>query len=486
MGLRPRYARDSRPRHPASVWGPRLLIAVLLLWGSAAVIGGLSAVMAVTLLGFAAAIYGLFNPTVGLLGVGLLTVLDSVSRYLVLGAGGLLRWNTFNYWLVVFTLLFLPRWWRLSDTHSRLLKLLLLVMAIDYWMAPQWGPGLQSILNVFTALSLVLYFQRAEPDVETMYWLGVIMSAAAAAGGAVFYAQPALLDGVAKNSFAMFPLAGVVGACLAFPFASAVRGGQLVLAALAAVDVTWVFLSRSRGAMLVALIAMAFLLFAARNIATRVVYLAAAALVAMGIVGRYAALESNAAARFDKLFDENVSLEERTSGRANLARGGWQMFVKHPLGVGTGAFEDNWAQLEQPETSSQWAAGKFVPAHSAWVMVLAENGLPGILLLTGYVTSFALVGLRRRDPYLMLLGLFVTAMLAIAFMTNEFQGKTLWFAAAGATALLHQQMRLRVRPRVPLPPPRRRSGVARRVRRTRPAWNVRRPRPLVTPVTADA
>jgi O-antigen ligase len=432
-------AARRRPAHPGRTWGIRLVTIIILGWSAGLVLGFVPAVMMLTLVGFAAAAAGIFYPTLGLFGVGLLTVLDPVTRHLLLGSGGLLRWNSFNYWLLIVTALFLPRVLRLSDPHSRLLRLLIIVMAVDLLLAPRWEAGLQTLLNVSTVFALVIYFQRSPRDGETMFWLGVVMSLAAAIGGAAFYRQPALLSAMNKNAFAMFPLAGVVGACLAFPFAANVRGGQLLLAGLAAVDVTWVFLSRSRGCLLAAVIAMVFLLLLARNVATRIVYVAAAALIAAGVAGKFGALEANATARFDKMMDSNVSLEERTSGRANLARGGWEMFVRHPLGVGTGAFEDAWASLEQGETSNQWAAGKFVPAHSAWVMVLAENGAPGILLLTMYVCSFAVIGAQRRHAYLVLLGLFVTTLLGVAFMANEVQSKALWFAAAGATAFLHPE-----------------------------------------------
>jgi hypothetical protein len=70
------------------------------------------------------------------------------------------------------------------------------------------------------------------------------------------------------------------------------------------------------------------------------------------------------------------------------------------------------------------------------------------VLFVAYVGSFALVGLRQGDRRLLLLGLFVTVMLAVAFTMNEFQGKALWFAAAAATALMHPQaMRMPVGPR---------------------------------------
>jgi O-antigen ligase len=215
-----------------------------------------------------------------------------------------------------------------------------------------------------------------------------------------------------------------------------------------------------------AVIGMTYLIAAARSMTTRLIYLGAALVVGLLLASRFGALEAGAAARFDKLFNADVSLEERTSGRVNLMRGGLSIFMQHPFGIGTGGFEDAWAALEQPETVTQWAAGKQVPAHSGWLMVLVENGLPGIVLFVIYVASFAFVGVRQRDRRLCLLGLFVTVMLAVAFTMNEFQGKALWFAAAAATALMHPEaIRIGIRPR-----PRRRAV---------------RSRPLLEPVEAD-
>jgi O-antigen ligase len=457
-----RQSARGRLGSPAAIWGMRLAGVIAVVWIAALAIGFMQALSVLTLVGFAAAIAGVRIPALGLFGIGLLVVLDPIARHLLLGSGGWLRWNTFNYWLLLFTILYLPRVWRLSDPHSRLLRLLILVLAVDLFVAAAWEAGLQTLLNITTVFALVVYFQRTPRDDNTLAWLGVTMGLAGALGGVAFYRDADLLTAMNKNAFAMFPLASAFGACIAFPFATRIRGGQLLLASLAAVNVTWVFLSRSRSALILALIAMAYLIAVARTLTTRLLYLGAAAVVMIGVVGRFGALEAVASARFDKLFNADLSLEERTSGRANLMRGGWSIFVKHPLGIGTGGFEDAWAGLEQPETVEQWAAGKQVPAHSGWLMVLVENGLPGIALFVTYVASFALAGLRQRDRHLFFLGIFVTVMLAIAFTMNEFQGKALWFAAAAATALLHPDAG-------PLP------------HRTR---MVRR-RPLVEPLAAD-
>ena len=450
----------------------RLTLLVAAGWLAAEWVGFLPALRGLTFLGFAAAVAGVRRPALGLLGVGMLAVLDPISRHLVMGSGGLLRWNSFNYWLVLFTLMWLPRVWRLSDPHSRLLRVLIAVLVIGLPFAERWEPGLQTLLNVATVFALVVYAQRAPRDAEAMFWLGVVMSVTAAAGGFEYYRHVDGLPVMNKNAFSMFPLAGLLGATIALPFAGAIRCGQLLLASLASVDLAWVFLSRSRGALLLGLIAMAFLLISIRTLPRRVTSFTAAALLVAGASGHFDALQADASRRFGKMLDQRMSLEERTSGRGNLALGGWRIFTRHPLGVGTGGFEDAWAELEQLDNSTRFAQGKLVPAHSAWVMVLAENGLPGVIVFAMFVGSFAVTGMRRRDPTLRRLGIFATVILMAAFMTTEFQSKALWFLAAIVTALLHQQHRWAM-PR----------GYAAARAGRRP---IVRQRPLVQPVPAHA
>jgi len=92
------------------------------------------------------------------------------------------------------------------------------------------------------------------------------------------------------------------------------------------------------------------------------------------------------------------------------------------------------------------SSGSGSPAHSAWVKTLAENGIPGALLLIGYVGSFAVVGLSRKNPRLRLLGLFAALVMSVAFLSTEYRGKGIWLLAAGATYLLHKdRFRLAIR-----------------------------------------
>ena len=118
--------------------------------------------------------------------------------------------------------------------------------------------------------------------------------------------------------------------------------------------------------------------------------------------------------------------------------GGWYIFTEHPwVGVGTGGFSDASIGLPLYE-----GATTFRPegraAHAGWIKVLAENGLPGGALLLAYVVSFTLSGWRTRDRELRRLGVLTTAVLGLAFVTTEFQGKGLWLLAAGTTVLLQR------------------------------------------------
>ena len=138
--------------------------------------------------------------------------------------------------------------------------------------------------------------------------------------------------------------------------------------------------------------------------------------------------------RFSKVFDTERSLANRTSGRSELALAAWQVFREHPLGVGSGAFPYYWSERERGAVLAGQSGMKL--AHSAWMKVLSENGLPGFILLTFYVGSFALVALRSGNPSVRRLGLMTTAVLATGYLAQEFVAKGLWLTAVGASVVL--------------------------------------------------
>jgi len=145
-------------------------------------------------------------------------------------------------------------------------------------------------------------------------------------------------------------------------------------------------------------------------------------------------------------------LANRTSGRSDLARVGWQIFRANPLGVGTGAFSAVAARYGFTEGIAVFHGGrKEMQAHSAWVKTLAENGLPGMLAFGAFVASFAVAGWRRRESGVFPLALLATLVLTLAFLSTEFQAKGIWLFAAAVVVVLRRGRVRGSRPARPAP-----------------------------------
>jgi O-antigen ligase len=240
-----------------------------------------------------------------------------------------------------------------------------------------------------------------------------------------------------------FPLTAILIICLASHLSKEEPRRQLILGVLAAVNVVWVFLSTSRGGLLVSILCLLFLMLNMPGLSRRIFFLVGAVLIGSYITSHFAESQTKTIERVEKLVDPNLSADSRTSGRYNLVLGGWLIFLDNPMGVGTGGYASNWAKLNDVEAASVlsgFATGSEMAAHSAWIKTLAENGVPGFMLFAAYVFSFAYVGFKkRRRQGLLLLGALTTAVLSVAFISTEFQSKGLWLMAAGATVILHQR-----------------------------------------------
>jgi hypothetical protein len=423
----------------AAYWGRRFVALILVTWAASFVIGFQLALTVLTLIGLGAAIVGLRRPTLGLLGIGVLCTLDAILGPLLL-SGGLLRWNTLNYWLLMIMLLSVPFLLRLSDIQTRLLQLFVLLLSLELALSANRVLGIQTALAVVVPFGILVYFARASEDEHNWYWLGLVNGILGAAGGLAFYLQKSHLPYVNPNNLSYFPLTALFSICLGMPFSHNRWHGQLILTSLAVANVGWVFLSGSRGDLLVALCCLLFLVLIMRGLSSRLIFLITAVLLGLLISTQFASLQENTLQRIDNLLNPNESDRYRTSGRSDLVLGGWYIFLDHPFGVGTGGYASAWAQIDFNEGLSGYRRGQEFPAHAAWIKTLAENGIPGIALLTCYVLSFALVGWRRRDRNLRLLGLLMTTAFSLAFISIEFQwGKGLWFMAAGVTTLLHRE-----------------------------------------------
>jgi len=436
---------QTRPvRPPAAIWGKRLALLSAAVWAAGLAIGFERSLLVLTLVGFAAAITGVGRPALGLLGVGMLCTLDSISRAYLL-TGGLWRWNTFNYWLLVVMLLSLPFLFHLRDLQTRLVQGMLLLLIIGLLFSPEPRTGLQDVLNVVTLFGIMVYFARSEGSREIWYWTAVVCGTLAGTGGLVYYLKREGLLEINANAWSFFPLTAIFAITLSFAVTGA-RRGRLLLIMLAAVNAVWVFLSGSRGSSLIALVCLIFIVVQMRKSGRVLPILVGALLIAVGIASQFVEQQSEAVHRFDKFLDSRRSWTSRTSGRSDLALGGWYTFQQHPLGVGTGGFATAWLNLRQREGLSVFREGVYTPAHSGWIKILTENGVPGILLFAAFVFSFAGIGWRRRREGLFLLGLLVTVSLSVAFLADEFQGKGLWFLAAAVMTVMRRRPKLGQKP----------------------------------------
>lgn len=417
-----------KSKKTAAYWGPRLVVISVAVWLSSFAIGFERALAIMVVIGFGAMIAGFRWPALGLIGIGITSAIDPLVRALIfdlsVGDSSLLRSNMLNYWLLIVILFSLHFLARLTDVQSRLMQLLVAVLSIGFLITPDLPSGVQHLLNFIVAFGLLCYFARAAEDLSNLYWLSVVVGSMAAVGNLAFYLQIESLPKLNPNSTSYFALTALFTICLSFRYAERQRRGQTLLMLLAVVNFMWVFLSSSRGSGFIAITCMIFLTAQIPNLSRRFNYIIAAVLLAVAISTLFADLQENSLHRFEMFVDSERSLTNKTSRRSDLVIVGWHLFLENPFGVGTGGYA----------TFSGMGA-----AHSAWMKILAENGVPGIILFASYVFSFAVIGWFRRREEVFSLGLLGTTALSVAFLSNEFQGKGLWFFATGVTVLLHHK-----------------------------------------------
>ncbi|MGE5093148.1 MAG: O-antigen ligase family protein [Bacillota bacterium] len=442
----PELVRQKRQLRAANTAGSRWVMAILVIWGAGLVIGLRASVAMLTVLGFAAAIAGLRRPRLGLIAAGVLCTLDPLMSSLIF-TGGLLRWNTVNYLLLLVALLWLPLFWRRRDGSLRLIEACAVLLALELIISPDWRQGTQDLAGLCAVFGLVVYLGRRRFSRADWYWLGVVCGTLAAAGGVVFFLQRASLPVINANAWAFFPLTGLFAVCIALPCSLDRRRGPLVLTSLAGVLMVWVFLSGSRGSMLVASVCGVYVVLAAHGIGRRATLLAIAALTLLATTTQFTDLQRQSLERVRILFDSQAKLVDRTSHRSELLLGGWYIFLDNPLGVGTGGFTAVWRDMDRRDGIPAADRYRDKAVHAGWVKMLAENGLPGFALLAAFVMSFAVRGLRRPYRSMQALGLLTTAVLALELISTEYQSKGLWFMAAATMAMLGAGSPLRRRRR---------------------------------------
>ena len=307
--------------------GRVLSLLLLVVWGLSFVWGYSNSVLMLNILGLLLAVIGLRFPGIGLLGVGLLCTLDPLTRNLLL-SGGLWRWNTLNYWLVIVILLNLRLVLRLNDTNTRWLEVFWIILALMLPLSVYLNDGLQDLLNVGATFGILIYFVKASRDSRVYYWQGIINGLAGVLGGLAFYLQLGNLPYINPNSWAAFPMTAIFSIALALPGAGTIRRGRPFLLLLAAINIIWIFLTGSRGSLLTALVVVVFYMIVLRSISWTTLFLVVGTIAVFWASNLLWEREAYALNRIQRLFDPTYSLAERTSGRSDIAATGLKIFHK--------------------------------------------------------------------------------------------------------------------------------------------------------------
>ena len=350
--------------------------------------------------GFLGALAGLRWRPLGLLSVSVLCTLDPVVRLLLM-RGGFLRFNTLNYVALLALVVFprtLARW---RNAQVRLLVVLIFILTIGLLFSPGRELGVQHLLNLVSLLGILVYLRRAGSSSKNWLWLGLVGGLSAACVGALFYLQSSKIDYVNSNAWVYVPLGGMLTVCLAAAAGKPRRLRALTLASIAIVNAMWVLLSGSRGGLLVAIVCVCFLLVTLKDAQVRLAMVLAGGMAVLAMGAWFADQELNMLDKISTLLDSSRSASKRTDGHFDLALGGWNVFVRHPLGVGTGGFAPTWAELGSRENVLAFRSGHEMQAHSAWIKTLAENGVLGFLCLAVWVASFLWIGWRsgRKNAF---------------------------------------------------------------------------------------
>ena len=401
--------------------------------------------MAIALATAGALVAFVVSPGIGLLGIGLLCTFDVPIRVYVF-TNASLRYNTINYVLLAVGVPLSLYLWRLGNRQTRWLVAFIALLAIGVTWSPDRFLGAQTLLDLLPAVTLIACFARAVRMPDVLRWMAQLNATAAAACLLAYFAIGPGENTTNVNALAQVPIAALASLALAASQPGVIRNWQVV-GLLATANLGLVFLTASRGGLAVGGILAVYVVFSSPHAWWRSYMIALCAMVLVLASTRFVAEYNATVVKWSWLVNEEMTLSQATSTRSDLIRYGWSVFRAQPLGVGTGGFIDATDDMGR-------RGGR--PAHSAWVKTLAENGVPGIVLLAGFLLSFRRP--KHEDPAR--LGLLVICVAGAAFLFVEFQSKSVWLLVAGAAALLHTgNTRPAHRAFVPVPEPPLRAGM---------------------------
>ena len=419
----------------ARYWGIRTAAVCTLIWCLAPIIGFPNSVALMTVFGLSLTLIGIALPTPGVFGVGILCVIDPFTRVFLL-TGGLLRWNTMNYVLLLAILVHLPLILKRHSLVVQSLKVFAILLVLQLFLTPSPRSGMQHILGMASFFGLLIFFTRGCKDPQIWQWLAFTTGVVAAVCGFIFFPIQDTLPYINWSALFTCPLCALYAAAFAFNFRTSKDWVYRAIWILVVINTMWVVFSGSRGGITIAIPCVIYLISQIPGTSRRLMFITLAIGIGAVLAYQFADRQALVMHRVGKTMDSDYDMNSRTNGRSDLIKGGWQMFLQHPLvGVGTGGFAYQWKQLDQRKAALSYASGKQKQAHSGWIKTLAETGIIGFLLLLWFTISFWVEGSRTGVRTAAHLGLLVMVTLIIAFISTEFQGKAFWFCAAGAAVV---------------------------------------------------
>lgn len=426
---------------------PILILTILLILFSILfffLAGFLTVIRGLTVISILFVLLGLLKKEVGLLGIGMIAILDPFTRvFLATGGNLIFRWNTNNY-ILLFSAVFL---WviqgvKIKDATSKFLFFLIILCIAQLTYSTNLTSGSYFILNLLSYFGFLAFFIFLSSQRPQLFGKSYLVIAFLGLTINIMYQLVANeLSYIDHSSLAQSGMSVLFTVCLGLSTDNKnSRRTSLWIVFLSSVMFILVFITGSRSGSVLAFIALLYIVMKSGKltISNRVFSIIVGSITILALSTQLSGTLDSAQYRFSQLFNNNLSMARRTSNRSDLFIIGWNVFLDHPLGIGTGSIDK--AVIRSYSQSAIIDSYGLTSVHSALSKILAENGLLGGILLLFFTMSFSYYYFKKTDRKVTAeIGLLCSAVIFSSLFVAEFQGKSLFYLAAGTTFILYYQ-----------------------------------------------
>ena len=338
--------RERNSHCPAWAGSEARVIGILILlgWSIAFARSFFDALAFLSLVSLGCAAFGLRNPRIGFIGIGMWSALDGLTRVYIL-TGGLLRYNTFNYFLLAVAAMRIKRLVQKRSLSLRLSLFMLGLLLVELAWSRDVALGVLHCLCLASFLGMTAYADAVSGDRTAWLEMATLTSLTTAVGGIVFLIQKDSLPYINPNAYSFFPITGLMVVSAVSPIARGLKGWLSLSTLCALANAGLTFLTASRGGMLLAAVCLSAFIVRLPRLRHRVLAVVSGVAIVAILLVSFQSERDFAETRLDKSMEGDRNLSTRTSGRSDLAWMGWEMFYRHPLGIGTGSFAASYATM---------------------------------------------------------------------------------------------------------------------------------------------